>query len=64
MHDAQAVALAPEAEAAIEQELTAATTSDIANLAYQLWQERGSPIGSPEEDWYRAEELLGTGAGS
>ncbi len=28
----------------------------IAALAYQLWQERGCPIGSDQEDWYRAEE--------
>ncbi len=24
--------------------------------AYRLWQERGSPVGSPEEDWFRAGE--------
>jgi len=30
----------------------------IANLAYQLWEQRGSPQGSPEEDWNRAEQLL------
>jgi hypothetical protein len=28
--------------------------NDIAALAYQLWLERGSPEGSPEEDWTRA----------
>ena len=27
----------------------------IASLAYQYWLERGCPIGSPEEDWLRAE---------
>lgn len=27
-------------------------------LAYRLWQERGSPIGSPEEDWFQAEKEL------
>ena len=27
-------------------------------LAYEYWQERGSPIGSPEEDWFRAEEEM------
>lgn len=32
--------------------------SDIAALAYQLWQDRGCPIGSPEEDWYNAREQL------
>ncbi len=28
----------------------------IAALAYQLWQERGCPIGSDQEDWFRAEQ--------
>ena len=28
-------------------------------LAYWFWQKRGSPIGSPEEDWCQAEALLG-----
>ena len=27
----------------------------IALLAYALWEQRGRPIGSPEEDWLRAE---------
>lgn len=27
-------------------------------LAYQLWLERGAPIGSPETDWHEAEERL------
>ena len=31
---------------------------EIALRAYHLWQERGCPIGSPEEDWFRAEEEL------
>ena len=26
--------------------------------AYELWQARGCPIGSGEEDWFRAEEEL------
>ena len=30
----------------------------IKTLAYKLWVERGAPIGSPEEDWYRAEAQL------
>jgi hypothetical protein len=30
----------------------------IAALAYALWQERGCPEGSPEEDWFRAEVQL------
>ena len=28
---------------------------EIAALAYQYWQERGCPIGSDQEDWFRAE---------
>ena len=31
---------------------------DIAALAYELWQDRGCPEGSPEEDWLRAAEQL------
>ena len=31
-----------------------AEQQEIAVLAYQFWQERGCPEGSPEEDWYRA----------
>jgi hypothetical protein len=33
----------------------------IAELAYRLWKERGGPEGTPEEDWYQAEDLLRTG---
>jgi hypothetical protein len=38
------------------------TEAIVAKLAYQLWLQRGSPEGSPEEDWYRAETLLQSGA--
>ena len=30
----------------------------IAQLAYDLWQKRGCPIGSPDEDWFRVENEL------
>jgi hypothetical protein len=30
----------------------------IAALAYQLWLLRARPIGSPEVDWFRAEQEL------
>jgi hypothetical protein len=30
----------------------------IQKLAYGYWQERGSPIGSPEIDWFRAEQQI------
>ena len=31
---------------------------DIATLAHQLWQERGCPEGSSQEDWFQAAEEL------
>jgi len=31
---------------------------EIALRAHRLWEARGCPIGSPEEDWLRAEEQL------
>jgi hypothetical protein len=32
--------------------------AQIAELAYSYWLSRGCPIGSPEADWFRAEEQL------
>jgi len=32
--------------------------TDIAALAYALWESRGCPDGSPEEDWFRALDEL------
>jgi hypothetical protein len=29
---------------------------EVALLAHQYWLERGSPIGTPKEDWFRAED--------
>ena len=31
---------------------------EIELRAYQIWQKRGSPLGTPEEDWFRAEQEL------
>jgi hypothetical protein len=31
---------------------------EIAFLAHSLWVERGSPVGSPDDDWFHALELL------
>ena len=39
-------------------EIQNSSQQDIAELAYALWQKRGSPIGSPEEDWIEAELCL------
>ena len=27
-------------------------------LAYWLWEQRGTPMGSPDEDWFLAEQLV------
>jgi hypothetical protein len=37
---------------------TSANTNQIAPVAYEYWQRRGCPIGSPELDWLKAEEDL------
>ena len=34
------------------------TETEIATRAYQLWQDNGCPIGSDQEDWFRAEAML------
>jgi hypothetical protein len=40
--------------------MTRAYSQDvIAKLAYELWERRGRPVGSPEIDWYAAESALG-----
>src|SRR5438874_2419768 len=33
---------------------------EVAQLAYGRWQARGCPHGSPEEDWFAAEEVQPT----
>jgi hypothetical protein len=30
----------------------------LKKLAYELWEQRGRPVGSPEVDWQKAEERL------
>lgn len=32
--------------------------SRIERLAYFLWQQRGMPLGTPDQDWFLAEELV------
>ena len=42
-----------------EDHLAAHSSRDrVAVLAYQLWQQRGCPEGSPEIDWLEAEQLI------
>ena len=35
---------------------------EIARRAYLLWENRGRPLGSPDEDWHKATEELRAGA--
>jgi len=30
----------------------------VAKLAYELWERRGRPFGSPEVDWFAAEQAM------
>ena len=30
----------------------------VAKLAYKLWEQRGRPFGSPEVDWFAAEQTV------
>lgn len=36
----------------------APTQEEVAVLAYSLWQARGCPVGTPDEDWFSAESRL------
>jgi uncharacterized protein YjbJ (UPF0337 family) len=45
-------------EAAVGHGVATFGHDDIAALAYELWQTRGCPNGSPEEDWFHAAEVL------
>lgn len=40
------------------EQVGAIPAAEIALRAYLLWQDRGSPLGSPEEDWLRAEQEI------
>jgi Protein of unknown function (DUF2934) len=45
----------PKAPEAAGPPIPASDRETIARLAYCLWQARGCPEGSPEEDWFKAE---------
>ena len=57
-----AAMMMPERSTVSEPAKTAATIgpteSEIATLAYQLWQDNGCPVGSDKEDWFLAKALL------
>ncbi len=39
-------------------QLSNAQHEQIEKLAYRLWEDRGAPSGSPDDDWFRAEQEL------
>jgi hypothetical protein len=39
-------------------QLSNSQREEIEKLAYRIWEERGRPLGSPDEDWFRAEREL------
>ncbi len=49
------VAAAP----AAQPEAYVMSDEEIARKAYELWESRGRPLGSPDEDWHKAKEQLG-----
>ena len=48
----------PQAESPSRKEPESANGNAIEVRAYELWIQRGCPIGSPEVDWLQAEEEL------
>ena len=41
-----------------DDEMSAPTEGQIAELAYSYWEARGGQGGSPWDDWFRAEQEL------
>lgn len=48
----------PGSSEATEQANNQDEREEITRLAHQFWIQRGCPIGTPEEDWFRAEAEL------
>jgi hypothetical protein len=54
----------PEQNEVPEQVSDSPDIEQIKQRAYELWMERGSPHGSADQDWYRAEQELRASNGS
>lgn len=50
------IAATPEERLAVDNANDA--VDQVSNLAYLFWQSRGCPEGSPEVDWFRAEQAV------
>lgn len=48
--------LKPSNGAVSDEQLSPLTETDTATRAYFLWEKRGRPVGSPETDWFHAQE--------
>jgi len=57
----------PDKSRALDKQQTIELTTDflgedrhefVAKLAYKLWAQRGRPFGSPEVDWFAAEQAV------
>ena len=52
------IATYPDGEIDYTVDISRPRNDEIAALAFWLWKQRGCPIGSPDEDWFLAEEEL------
>jgi hypothetical protein len=50
--------IVPQKAMTADDEMTAPTHADVAELAYSYWEARGGTGGSPWDDWFRAEQEL------
>jgi hypothetical protein len=57
-HSHQAYLQTGKARATLEHDGALLGHEETATLAHTLWQGRGCPEGSPDEDWFHASELL------
>jgi hypothetical protein len=62
-HEQSRQALEHSPEATTGHGIAAFGHEDIAALAHELWQARGCPVGSADEDWHHAVKQLRSRAG-
>ena len=48
-------------QAAVGSDTALGHRHEVQVLAYRLWEEAGRPLGSADENWYRAEDMLRSG---
>jgi hypothetical protein len=60
----RAVVSAPDVQPDVSGHTGVNDQGDVPALAHMYWQQRGCPIGSDQEDWFRAEKELKSRMGS